>query len=114
MPELNEKDGDMETVCDVCGKRAPVRVVCSAYGPVSFGYCEDCLSKHLEPYSAVVGYIACAGRFPDEINETYRQNVRRMLPLWNKTEEEFIRDVDEAIKEMNDSVRNDKFLNGIV
>lgn len=89
-----------ETVCDVCGRKAPVCVACSAYGPISFGYCEDCLSKNLEPYSAVVAYIACAGRFPDEINEAYQHDVRRMLPLWNKTEEEFIRDVDAAIKEM--------------
>lgn len=68
--------------------------------PISFGYCEDCLSKNLEPYSAVVAYIACAGHFPDEINKAYQHDVRRMLPLWNKTEEEFIRDVDAAIKEM--------------
>lgn len=97
-----------KTVCDVCGKQAPVRIACSAYGPISFAYCEDCLSKHLEPYSAVVAYIACAGCFPDEINEAYRNDVRRMLSLWDKTEDEFIRDVDAA------SVRNDKFLNGIV
>ncbi len=90
----------VKPVCDVCGRQVPVRVACSAYGPISFGYCEDCLSKNLEPYSAVVAYIACAGRFPDEINEAYQHDVRRMLPLWNKTEEEFIRDVDAAIKEM--------------
>ena len=97
---LHRKYGGTETICDVCGKQVPVRVACSAYGPISFSYCEDCLSKNLEPYSAVVTYIACAGRFPDEINEAYQHDVRRMLSLWDKTEEEFIRDVDAAIKEM--------------
>ena len=70
---------------------SPPRVVAaSAYGATSYAFCDDCLEKGLEPYSAVVAYIACAGHFPEDINETYRGDVRRMLPLWGKTEAEFI------------------------
>lgn len=60
------------------------------------------LRRGLEPYGGVVAYIACAGRFPEEINEVYRADVRRMLPLWGKTEEEFIRDVDEMIRRLEE------------
>ena len=50
----------------------------------------------------MVSYIACAGRFPQNINEAYVSDVRRMLPLWGKTEEEFIRDVDREIRDMEE------------
>lgn len=85
--------------CNVCGKPARV-VAASAYGATSYAFCNDCLAKGLEPYSGVVAYIACAGHFPEEINDTYRADVRRMLPLWGKTEAEFIRDVDAMIQRM--------------
>lgn len=85
--------------CDVCGKPARI-VAASAYGPISYAFCDECLKKGLEPYKGVVAYIACAGHFPDDINEEYRADVRRMLPLWGKTEEEFIKDVEKAIEEL--------------
>lgn len=85
--------------CDVCGNPART-VAASAYGPISYAFCDDCLEKGLEPYKGVVAYTACAGHFPDDINEEYRADIRRMLPLWGKTEEEFIRDVEKAIEEL--------------
>ena len=90
-----------ELRCNVCGKPARV-VAASAYGATSYAFCDECLEKGLEPYSAVVAYIACAGHFPEDINETYRADVRRMLPLWGKTEAEFIRDVDAMIQRLED------------
>lgn len=89
----------LDLVCDVCGKPARI-VAASAYGPISYAFCDDCLEKGLEPYKGVVAYIACAGHFPDDINEEYRADVRRMLPLWGKTEEEFIKDVEKVIEEL--------------
>lgn len=83
--------------CDVCGKREAVQIACSAYGAASYAFCPECLSKGLEPYGAVVSCIACAGHFPRDIRREYVEDVRRMLPLWNKTEEEFIRDVETMI-----------------
>ena len=89
----------LDLVCDVCGKPARI-VAASAYGPISYAFCDECLKKGLEPYKGVVAYIACAGHFPDDINEEYRADVRRMLPLWGKTEEEFIKDVEKVIEEL--------------
>lgn len=40
--------------CDVCGKKTDVVVVCSAMGPVSLAYCNDCYNRNLEPYSLMV------------------------------------------------------------
>ena len=50
-------------LCDVCGKHEAVQIACSAYGATSYAVCPECLSKGLEPYDAVVSYIACAGHF---------------------------------------------------
>lgn len=91
----------MTSKCDVCGRVGHVVVAASAYGAISYAFCDDCLDKGLEPYYGVVIYIACAGRFPDDINQWYQEDVRRMLPLWGKTEAEFIEAVDRTIEELN-------------
>lgn len=85
--------------CDVCGKDRETFVAASAYGPISFAYCKECLENGREPYNAMVAYISCAGRFPDDINEMYRQDVRRQLKLHGVSEEQFIKDVDMSIEE---------------
>ena len=84
--------------CDVCGKEADCIVAASAFGPMSFAYCDECLQQGKEPYRAIVDYIACAGYFPDDINETYQKEVRRQLKLHNVSEKNFIDDVEESIK----------------
>ena len=85
-------------LCDVCGKREAIQIACSAYGATSYAFCPECLSKGLEPYGAVVSYIACAGHFPQDIRVEYVEDVRRMLPLWDKTEKEFVWDVETMIE----------------
>ena len=88
--------------CDVCGKENVEGVVCaSSMGPITFSYCKDCFEKGLEPYNAVVAYISCSGHFPQDINETYQGLVRSILEGLGKSEEEFIRDVDKTIEELN-------------
>lgn len=89
------KDGK----CDVCNKESKVAVCASTMGPVSFSYCKECLSKGLEPYKIMVISIACAGKFPDGINEAYQNEVRRILKELGKTEEEFIVDVNKSFDE---------------
>lgn len=86
-------------VCEVCGKNRSSTIAASAYGAISFAYCEECLQKGMEPYWAVVAYISCAGCFPKDINDTYKKDVRRMLPLWGKSEDEFIADAERAIQQ---------------
>lgn len=86
--------------CDVCGKETDVAPLASAYGAVSWAYCKDCLNKGLEPYGAVVSYISCAGHFPEDINEAYVNDVRRILKEFNITEEQFIKDCEKSNEEM--------------
>ena len=85
--------------CDVCGKEGEVFVAASAYGAFSFAYCKECLANGREPYDAIVGYIACAGHFPEDINEMYREDVYRQLELHGVTVDQFIKDVDACIEE---------------
>ena len=85
--------------CDACGKDGEVFVAGSAYGPISFAYCDKCLLNGREPYDAVVAYIACAGHFPEDINELYQDSVRRQLKLHGVSEEQFIKDVEECIED---------------
>ena len=92
----------MNEICDVCGKESEIYVRSSTMGAISFGYCKDCLQKRLEPYDAMVAYISCAGRFPDDINEDYQEHVRYILKELNMSEDKFIADVDKAIKKMED------------
>lgn len=102
-----------KNTCDICGKKDVQCVVCASsfVGPFSFAYCVECFNDRKEPYGAMVNYIACAGRFPDDINETYRAEVKRQLLLHNVSEEKFIKDVDEAIKEMNEIYDLSEFAN---
>ena len=82
--------------CSVCGKQTEVVVCASAFGGISYAYCEHCLSNYLEPYDAMVIYISCAGLFPDDINEQYQKLCRHILKELNIPEEKFIEDVKKA------------------
>ena len=84
----------IEKLCDVCGKHEAVQIACSAYGATSYAFCSECLSKGLEPYAQSFPVLPVPGIFRRE----YVEDVRRMLPLWNKTEKEFIRDVETMIE----------------
>ena len=86
--------------CAVCGKEADVVVCASSMGATSYAYCEDCLNKGLEPYQAMVDYIACAGRFPDDINLAYQEHCRNILKALNVSEEQFVADVDKSILDL--------------
>lgn len=77
--------------CAVCGKATDVLAACSACGGISFAYCNECLSKGLEPYDALVGMGMCV----DEISKDFRDQI--LLPslkLHGKTLEEFDTDVN--------------------
>ena len=88
--------------CAVCGKESEVEVCCSAFGAVSYAYCNYCLVNHLEPYGAMVADISCAGRFPDDINQQYQDLCRHILKELGISEEKFIADVEKSIKDMDD------------
>lgn len=86
--------------CDVCKKETEIFTRASTMGPISWGYCIDCLKAGLEPYDGMVAYIACAGRFPDDINKGYQEHCRNILKGLGISEEQFIVDIDKAIENM--------------
>jgi hypothetical protein len=89
-------------VCAVCGKEADVIVCTSPFGATSYAYCKNCFDNYLEPYYAMVDYISCAGVFPDDINEEYRQLCRHNLKGLGISEEKFIEDVKKAINDYSE------------
>ena len=98
-----------EGKCDVCGKEGKVVSVCSTFGAFSFSYCEHCLVLGLEPYKHMVHYISCAGKYPEDISESYIEEIRRILKLLNISEEQFIRDTEEESKFMEQIAVNYEF-----
>lgn len=86
--------------CAVCGKPAN-KIACSSLEATTHAYCDDCLGKDVEPYAETVIHTAIDfGKFPEDASEEFCQRIRRMLPVWEKTEEQFIRDVEAAIKDL--------------
>lgn len=91
----------MDGQCSVCGKTGEVFVCCSTCGAMSLAYCKECLDAGAEPWNDLVAYVSLAGRYPDDINETYRKIVRDTCMRLSRTEEEFAAAVDKSIVEMD-------------
>ena len=83
-------------VCEVCGKNAPVVVCASAFGPVSFAYCKECLIANMEPYQHMVDYVSMAGEWPRGIAKCYQGAIMRIVEGHGKSEAEFAADVKAA------------------
>ena len=87
------------TRCEACGaENVKGAVACSLFGAYSGAWCENCLKEGRDSYNLMVSYIADAGRWPVDINESFREEVRYQLKLHGKTEEEFAKDVEDAAK----------------
>lgn len=84
--------------CDVCDTDAPVVVLASSVGPVSFAYCRTCHDKGLEPYYAIVAHFACAGL---DINDQYRYQVKDILAELQISEDQFVADVRKFMVELD-------------
>ncbi len=86
--------------CAACGAvNTEGLVVCSGFGAFSDAICMRCISEGREVYQQIVNYIADAGRWPDDVNVDYQEEVRRQLRLHNKTEAEFKRDLDKMLED---------------
>ena len=92
--------------CDVCNNHPIKYTAASIFGAFTIGLCEACFNSRKEPYSLMVSYIGCAGRFPDDINDVYIAEVRRQLKLHGKTEEQFIKDVDDYNKDLIEAMKD--------
>ena len=88
-----------EGKCDICGAEGLVAPAASMFGG-SYAYCKNCLGKMVEPYHAMVDYIACCGRFPADINTNYQFMCREILKRLGISEEQFIKDVADAAESM--------------
>ena len=84
-------------ICDVCGERESVDVVCSRAGPVSFAYCRECLDSGREPYSAIVASLV--GMNPMGIADWYKPTIAATIKAEGKTVEQLFEDVREAEEE---------------
>ena len=93
--------------CDCCKKWVlDTHAVSSVFGAFTLSVCDDCALSGRDSYSLMVSYIGCAGRFPDDINEAYREEVSFQLKLHGKTEEQFIKDVDAYNKDLMEAMRD--------
>lgn len=87
--------------CSCCGKEKEVFVACSMLGAISFAYCADCLNAGVEPYDALVDYISFAGAYPEDIQPDWLDFIKLNLEFYNKTEEQFKKDLRKAEEAMS-------------
>ena len=93
--------------CDCCKKWVSnTHAVSSVFGAFTIGVCDECAISGRDSYELMVSYISCAGKFPDDINEAYREDVRCQLKLHGKTEEQFIKDVDDYDKDLMEAMKD--------
>ena len=90
-------------ICEVCGNKAKVAVLASSMGPCSFAYCKDCLSKGLEPYSAIIGCYSSTDA--DSINDFADRNEKVLSEFYHKTKEEFISECTKAKEEFENHIK---------
>ena len=84
--------------CDVCVHDGETFVACSICGGISFAYCKECLKVGAEPWECLAIYIAFSGgKYPENINESFREAVKATCERLNKTEEDFIKRVDDIL-----------------
>jgi hypothetical protein len=94
--------------CDCCSKETYVVVRCSRLAPISFAYCEDCFYNSIEPYWALVTNSMDVGHFPEDFNESYVKLFRNILKFYNKTDEDFNKDIQEELKNMYEFIKTHK------
>lgn len=86
--------------CEVCNKNEGI-VVCAMPGvPASFSYCEVCLKANAHPYAVVVGNTACINGMQNA-GGWWVELVEDTLKHLGKSREQFDKDVEQAIKEMD-------------
>ncbi len=83
--------------CEVCRTVTQVYVASSALGAISHASCERCAIEGYEPWSTIVGGLWGAVNGPnlDNLHESVRPNVERMLTFHKKTVEDLWREIQE-------------------
>lgn len=90
---MGNKEAQM---CEVCKEREVHSVCASSLGPVSFGYCKECLAAGREPYWFIISSLVLSGiQKYETISEHHwiKPTIQNTLLLENKTIEEFNMDL---------------------
>ena len=92
-------------VCSVCGKEDAVGVFASRIAPVSSAYCQGCLDKGAEPYRVLVTNIAHLQSLKPgyQLSPRLQMVKQETLMIVGKSEEVFVEDVREMMKEFGGS-----------
>lgn len=80
--------------CAVCGNNDSVEILNSFAGAVSFRYCKKCKEHEYEPYS----FLVSMGIVYNELTDAAKTIIDKNLCYYQKTREDFNRDVREYIK----------------
>lgn len=54
-------DDNANEPCDVCGREAVLQIAASSLGPVTLGYCTECVSRNAEPLQLIATAIMLRG-----------------------------------------------------
>lgn len=49
--------GNAKELCDICRREAVLRIAGSSLGPVTLGYCPECVSRNAEPLQLIATAI---------------------------------------------------------
>ncbi len=83
-------------ICDVCGSANNV-VICNSVlaSPISYAYCERCLSEELSPWHDIVGTVFACGGF-DHLAQWAKDSIDHSLVFHGKTRAEVEEEVNYA------------------
>ena len=86
----------MKGKCSVCGKDAEIWAIPGHFGSYSYGSCDECIIKMVEPYYYLTyggGFAKVAvKKYPRLMPEIVVRIIRRNLDFHGKTDEEFLED----------------------
>lgn len=97
-------------LCEVCGEREKHAVCCSSLGPVSIGYCKECLATGREPYWLIVSSLVLSGIEKYEtISEHHwiKPTIQNTLLLEDKSIEDFNIDLKNEVERQKESSYNE-------
>ncbi len=92
-----------EFKCEVCHKNIAIGVYCVPSVPYSCAYCNECLSANAHPWEILVANTACIGGL-EYAAEFWRQMVNDTISHLGRTMEEFTKDVNRNIKEIDNYI----------
>ena len=94
-------------ICECCNEKEAAGVYASKCGPISHAYCISCLRDDIEPYNSLVGMVFSVDGY-DNLYDSIQKMVDHNLKFYNKTREEFDREVNEMIKNCEKDMKDEE------